>query len=226
MKLERRDFLRAASTGLALGCADRAGCLGQVSGGNVTEKLQASSGTLRLEGKLKSGLLRFEAQDFIDRADRCLVIRGNLDSAELYSATFSHQKDLTAFALFHDGEHSTTMTLCNSEQAKIGRLVVWNDNEIPQIFRIDKNKVMDKDDLKGLVDADGKTPDLVGKRKPPSFTWLELESVFGSDAALLAFSRGRRSTHHPREEDKLQEWICRVLSMIPGSLLSLSWLGR
>jgi len=167
MKLERRDFLRAASTGLALGCADRARCLGQVSGGNVTEKLQASSGTLRLEGKLKSGLLRFEAQDFIDRADRCLVIRGNLDSAELYSATFSYQKDLTAFALFHDGEHSTTMTLCNSEQAKIGRLVVWNDNEIPQIFRIDKNKVMDKDDLKGLVDADGKALTDKGRRVVP-----------------------------------------------------------
>ena len=226
MKLERRDFLRAGATGLALGCADPGGSLGQVSGGNVTRELQAGSGTLRLEGKLKSGLLRLEAQDFIDRADRSLVIRGNLDSAELYSATFTYQKDLTAFALFHDADHSTTMTLCNSEEAKIGRLVVWNDNEIPQIFSIDKNKVMDKDDLKVLVDVDGKTPDLVGKRKPPSFTWLELESVFGSDPALLAFSRGRRSTHHPREEDKLQEWICRLLSMVPGSLLSLSWLGR
>ena len=179
MKLERRDFLRAGATGLALGCADPGGSLGQISGGNVTRELQAGSGTLRLEGKLKSGLLRLEAQDFIDRADRCLVIRGNLDSAELYSATFTYQKDLTAFALFHDADHSTTMTLGNSEEAKIGRLVVWNDNEIPQIFSIDKNKVMDKDDLKVLVDVAGKTPDLVGKRKPPSFTWLELESVFG-----------------------------------------------
>jgi hypothetical protein len=220
MKLERRDFLRA-STGLALACADPATSLEQVSG-----ELQAGSGTLRLEGKLKSGLLRFEAQDFIDRADRFLVIRGSLDSAELYSATFTYQKDLTAFAIFHDGGHSTTITLCNSEQAKIGRLVVCNDNEIPQIFRIDKNKVTDKDDLKDFLDVDGKTPDLLGKRKPPTFTWLELESVFGSDPALLAFSRGRRSTHHPREEDRLQEWICRLLSMVPGSLLSLSWLGR
>jgi hypothetical protein len=226
MKLERRNFLRAAATGIALGCANPGGSLGQVSGGKVAGELQAGSGTLRLQGELKSGLLKVEAQDFIDRADRSLVIRGKLDSAEVYSAMFSYQKDLTAFALFHDGDHSTTMTLSNSEDAKIGRLVVWNDNEIPQIFRIDKNKVFDKDDLKGLVDVDGKTPDLVGKRKPPSFTWLELESVFGSDPALLAFSRGRRSTHHPREEDKLLEWICKFLSMIPGSLLSLSWLGR
>jgi hypothetical protein len=138
---------------------------------------------------------------------------------------FSHQ-DLTVLALFHDHHHSTTVVLSDSDDAKIGRLVVWNDNQTPQIYNIDKNKIMGTEYSKDIVDVTGKTPDLVGNRKPPAFTWQELEGVFGSDPALLAFMRGKKSTHHPHEENKLLEWICRLLSMVPGSTLSLVWLGR
>jgi hypothetical protein len=103
--------------------------------------------------------------------------------------------------------------------------VVWNDTQAPQIYNIDKNKLMSTENPKDIGDVNGKTPDLVGYRKPSPFTWQELESVFGSDPALLAFMRGKKSTHHPREDNKLSEWICRLLSMVPGSTLSLFWLG-
>jgi len=215
MKLERRDFLRTATSGLAFGFAACGEALGQSS----TGELRAGSGTVHLEGHLKAGVLKLEAQDLVDRADRAVIIRGSLGSTELYSAMFSYQKDSTVFALFHDNDHSTNIVLANSDDLKIGRVVVWNDGDTPQISSIDKSKIMDADDLKAILNA----PDVVGKRKPPAFTWRELESVFGSDPALVAFMRGRKTNHHPREEDQLLEWICRLLSIVPGSLLPPFW---
>jgi len=226
MELERRGFLKAATRGLALGCASCTMALGQTSGGTVTGELQTGSGTLHLEGRLKSGALTLDAQEFLDRADRSVTVRSRLNSTNLYSAMFSHQQDLTVFALFHDNDHSTTVVLSDSDDAKIGRLIVWNDNQTPQIYNIDKNKIMGTENPKDIRDVNDKTPDLVGNRKISAFTWQELENVFGSDPALLAFMRGKKSTHHPREENKLLEWICRLLSMVPGSTLSLVWLGR
>lgn len=225
MELERRGFLKAITRGLALGYASSTVALGQTSGGSVTGELQASSGTLHLEGRLKSEPLTLEAQEFLDRADRSVIVRSRLGRTNLYSSMFSHQHDLTVFALFHDNDHSTTVVLSDSDDAKIGRLVVWNDTQAPQIYNIDKNKLMSTENPKDIGDVNGKTPDLVGYRKPSPFTWQELESVFGSDPALLAFMRGKKSTHHPREDNKLSEWICRLLSMVPGSTLSLFWLG-
>jgi hypothetical protein len=221
--LQRRGFLKAATGGLVLGCASGPS-LGQSS--KATGELETGSGTIHLEGKLKSGVLTLDAQDFLDRSDRSVVVRGKLDSTALYSAMFSHHRDLTVFSLFRDNNHSTTVVLSDSDDAKIGRLVVWNDNQIPQIHNIDKNRLMAIGDPKEIRDVDGKIPDLVGKRGPSAFTWQELEDVFGSDPALLAFMWGKKSTHHPREEDKLTEWACRFLSMVPGSTLSLVWLGR
>jgi hypothetical protein len=226
MELERRGFLKAVTSGLALGCVSCTVALGQTSRGAVTGELQTGSGSLHLEGRLKSGALTLDTQEFLDRADRSVIVRGRLDSADLYSAMFSHQQDLTVFAVFHDNDHSTTVVLSDSDDAQIGRLVVWNDNQTPQIYNIDKNKIMGTENSKDIVDVNGKTPDLVGNRKRSAFTWQELESIFGSDPALLAFMRGKKSTHHPREENKLLEWICRFLSMVPGSTLSLYWLGR
>jgi hypothetical protein len=225
MELERRSFLKAVSSGLALGYTSCPGALGQISKGIASGELETGSGTLHLEGKLKSGMLTLDAQDFLDRADRSVVVRGRLDSTALYSAMFSHQKDLTVFALFHDNNHYTTVVLSDTDDAKVGRLVVWNDNQTPQIYNIDKKGIMSIKDPKDIRDVDGKSPNLVGKRGPAAFTWQELESVFGSDQALLAFMWGKKSTHHPSEEDKLLEWICRFLSMVPGSTLSLFWLG-
>ena len=226
MELERRGFLKAATRGLALGCASCTMALGQTSGATVTGELQTGSGSLHLEGRLKSGVLTLDTQEFLDHADRSVIVRGRLDSTDLYSAMFSHQQDLTVFAVFHDNDHSTTVVLSDSDDAKVGRLVVWNDNQTPQIYNIDKSKIMETENSKDIVDVNGKTPDLVGNRKRSAFTWQELESVFGSDSALLAFMRGKKSAHHPREEKKILEWICRFLSMVPGSTLSLYWLGR
>ncbi|HXW91267.1 MAG TPA: hypothetical protein VEK33_12035 [Terriglobales bacterium] len=200
--------------------------LAQTSGGSVTGELQTGSGTLHLEGKLKSGMLTLDAQDFLDRADRSVIIHGKLESTELYSAMFSYQRDLTVFALFHDNDHSTTMVLSDSDNPKNGRLVVFNDNQAPQIYDFDKSKMMDIEDPKDIRDVNGKIPDLVGNRMKAVFTWQELESVFGSNPALLAFMRGKKTNHHPSEKNKLLEWDCHLLSMVPGSTLSLAWVGE
>lgn len=219
MGLERRGFLRAVGA-LALGCGNCPMAFGQTS----TGELEMGSGSVHLEGRLKSGLLTLDAQDFLDRADHSVVVRGNLDTAGLYSAMFSYQKDLTVFALFKDdNDHSTTVVLSDSEETKTGHLVVWNDNQTPQTYNIDKTKIIEINDPKNIVDLNGKSPDLVGKRKKAAFTWQELENVFGSDPALLAFMRGKKSTHYPRGGNKLDEWVCHFLSMVPGSMLSLFW---
>ena len=221
MELQRRGFLRSVP-GLTVGLANYT----MARGKNSTGELETASGAVHLQGRLKSGLLTLEARDFLNRADRSVIVRGKLDSRELYSAMFSYHKDLTVFALFEDNEHSTTVVLSESDKPTIGRLVVWNDNQTPQVFELDKDKIMRTDDPKDLVDVNGKSPNLVGDRNRAAFTWQELESVFGSNPALLELMRGRKSTHHPRDEDKLLEWICRLLSMVPGSTLSLFWLAR
>jgi hypothetical protein len=226
MEFERRDFLRTATSGLALGLASCGQALAQNSAGAATGEFRSSSGTLLLEGRLKAGVLKMEVQDLLDRSDRAVIVRGKLNSTELYSAMFSYQKDLTVFALFHDNDHSTTVVLSDSDDAKIGRLVVWNDGDAPQISSFEKGKIMDVDYLKDIAPVSGNVPDFVGKRKPPAFTWRELENVFGSDPSLLAFMHGKKTNHHPREEDKVTEWICRLLSMVPGSLLPPIWAVR
>jgi hypothetical protein len=215
MELERRGFLRAVGS-LALGCGNCTMAFGQTS----TGELEMGSGSVHLEGRLKSGLLVLDAQDFLDRADHSVVVRGKLDTMGLYSAMFSHQKDLTVFALFRDNDHSTTVVLSDSEEAKIGHLVVWNDNQTPQPYKIDKSKIIGIKDPSDIVDVNSKRPDLVGKRRAAAFTWQELENVFGSDPALLVFMRGKKSTHYPRD---LDEWVCHLLCMVPGSTLSLFW---
>jgi hypothetical protein len=228
MELERRDFLKAVTSGLALGCTNGIEAVGRNSRSAITGELLTGSGTLHLKGKLKSGELALDAHDFLDRTSQGVVVRGKLDpsgskSVDLYSAMFNHQNDLRVFAVFQDSDHLTTAVLSNSDDPKIGRLVVWNDNETPQIHNIDKNNIMNTEDVKGVKDLNGKVPDLLGKRKAAVFTWRELEDVFGSDQALLAFMRGKKAKHQPPEGDILLEWVCHYLSMVPGSLLSLFW---
>jgi hypothetical protein len=226
MKLERRDFLKTATTGLAFGVANRAGAFGHASSGTVTGELQAGSGTLRLKGRLTSGTLTLEAQDFLDRGDRSVVIRSTLQTAaeviDLYSAMFSYDKDLAVFAVFHDNNHSTMVVCSDSDDPKIGRVVVWNDVEVPQVVDFAKAEIMKANSLQDIKPVRGSAPDLGKKRKPPLFTWRELETVFGDDDALKAFTRGRKSMH---QNDPL-EWICRFLSWVPGSTLSLDWWAR
>jgi hypothetical protein len=226
MAFERRGFLKVATTGFALGCVNFDRAVAWPRQGALNSELLAGSGTVHLEGKLRSGTLTIDAQDFVDRGDRSVVVRSRLDSTELYSAMFSYQNDLTVFAVFRDNDHSTTIVLSDTDDPKIGRLVVWDDNGIPQLYDVDKNKMMATNDPKNIKAVNGKTPDLLGRRKPPAFAWQELETVFGSYPALLAFMRGRKTTHHPTEENKVLEWICHILSMVEGSTLSLFWLGH
>lgn len=223
MKVQRRGFIKTVTTGLAIGYVNRA--FGQTPKHGATGEIETSSASLQLRGGLKSGTLTLDAQEFLERTDRSVIVHGKLNSTDLYSAMFSHAKDRAVFALVSDSGHSTTLVLFDSADPKIGQVVIWHDNDPPQIYKFDKRKIAQTDDPKEVKDVNGKTPDLVGNRKPPQFTWQELESVFGSDEALLQFMRGKKSTHHPREEDKLSEWICRFVSLVPGSTLSLFWLA-
>lgn len=61
MKLQRRGFLKTATTGLTIGFANRAIVFGQTSSTGVSGEIETSSETLRLRGKLKSGILSLDA---------------------------------------------------------------------------------------------------------------------------------------------------------------------
>jgi hypothetical protein len=227
MTLERRDFIKTTTTGLAFGLVKPGMAYAQTSAGAASGEFEGGTGSLRLEGRLKAGVLKLGAQDFIEGKDRALIIQARLNSVKLYSAMFSYDYDRTVFALLRDNDHSTTLVLSDTDDPKIGRLVVWNDLEVPENFRVDKDKFMDTPNLKeSILDGKGKTLDVLGKRKPPEFTLKELEAVFGSNPALLEFMRGRRSTHHPRSSEKLLVWACDVVSTLPGSFYGLAWYGR
>jgi hypothetical protein len=231
MTLERRDFIKTTTTGLALGLVGPGMAYAHTSAGATGGEFGGGTGSLRLEGRLKAGVLKLEAQDFIEGKDRALIIQATLesikDSFKLYGAMFSYDHDRTVFALLRDNDHSTTLVLSDTDDPKIGRLVVWNDVEVPESFRVDKDKFMDKHDLKAsILDGRGNALDVLGKRKPPDFTLKELEDVFGSDPALQEFMRGKRSTHHPLPSVRLAAWGCDVLSTLPGSLFGPEWYGE
>jgi len=226
MTLERRDFLKTTTSGLAFGLV-KAGMTYAQTSGPASGEFEGGTGSLRLEGRLKAGVLKLEAQDFIEDNDRALIIQAKLDAVKLYGAMFSYDRDRTVFALLRDNDHSTTLVLSDTDDPKIGRLVVWNDTEVPENFRVDKDKFMDTKNLKAsILDGREKSLDVLGKRKPPEFTLEELEAVFGSNAALLEFMRGKRSAHHPLPANKLAASFCDIVSTLPGSLFGLAWYGR
>jgi len=227
MTFERRDFIKTTATGLAFGLVKPGMAYAQSSAGATSGEFEGGTGSLRLEGRLKAGVLKLEAQDFIEGNDRAVIVQATLDSVKLYCAMFSYYDDRTVFALFRDHDHSTTVVLSDTDDPKIGRLVVWNDVEVPDSFRVDKVKFMDTQNLKeNILDGKAKTFDALGKRKPPEFTLQELESVFGSNPALLEFMRGKRSTHHPLPSEKLGAWACDAASTFPGSRFGVLWYGR
>ena len=227
MTFERRDFIRTTATGLAFGLVKPGTAYAQTSGGATSGEFEGGTGSLRLKGQLKAGVLKLEAQDFIEGKDRALIIQAILDSVKLYCAMFSYYSDRTVFALLRDHDHSTTLVLSETDDPKIGRLVIWNDVGVPDSFRVDKVKFMDTENLKeSILDGKGKSLDVLGNRKPPEFTLQELESVFGSNLALLEFMRGKRSTHHPLPAEKLDAYVCHLLSILTGSLFGVAWLGH
>lgn len=224
MIFRRRNLLKAGTAGLAVGLVNPFSALAQTSAAASSGQLEGGTGSVRLEGRLKSGVLEIEARDFVEGRDRALVARGKFNSIDLYCAMFSYNHDRTVFALLRDSDHSTTLVLSDSENPKIGHLVAWNDAEAPGTFRVDKQKVFDAASLKeSILDGKGSSLDLVGKRKAPVFSLQELETVFGDNPALREFMRGERSTHHPRAELKPIEWICHFLSTVPGSLIGPFW---
>lgn len=226
MRFERRDFIKTGTAGLTAGLVSPGLALPQSPAGAVSAEFEGGTGSVRLEGRLKSGVLKLEARDFVEGPDRSLIIHGKLNSINLYCAMFSYNYDRTVFALLRDNDHSTTLVLSNTDDPKIGRLVVWNDAEAPETFRFDKEKVVDTENPKeSILDGRGGALDLVGKRKPPAFTLQELESVFGDSPALRKFMRGERSTHHPPPDRKLAASFCHLLSIVPGSLFGPVWVA-
>jgi hypothetical protein len=224
MMFERRNFLKTGTAGLAAGLMIPVSALAQSSAAASSGELEGGTGSVRLRGRLKAGELELEVRDFVEGKDRALVARGKFNSINLYSAMFSYNHDRTVFALLRDEDHSTTLVLSDTEDPKIGRLSVWNDAGAPETFRVVKEKVFDTENLKeSILDGKGSSLDLVGKRKAPVFSLKELEMVFGDNPELREFMRGKRSTHHPRREQKLIAWDCELLSTVPGSLLGVVW---
>jgi hypothetical protein len=219
MRFERRDFIKIGSAGLTAGIVNPGLRLAQAST-TMGGEMEGGTGYLRLEGKLKTATLILEAQDFMQGLDRTVIVHGLYKSKKFYAKMFSHNRDRTVFAILGDEVHSTTIVLSDSDVAEIGRLILWHDNAATDNFRIKKADFLDKE---AIVDEARKPIEFSGKRDVPDFTQKELESVFGNDAELLRFMRGKRSLHKPTQDQLIQEWICKILSILPGSPFTLFW---
>jgi hypothetical protein len=223
MTFERRDFLKFGTVGMAAAMATPAFAFNDDSAAKGKGSLRGDCSWIRLEGQLKAGHMIIEARSFDEGKDRTVIMHSKLDSVDLYSGMFSHDLESSIFAVFRDNDHSTSLVVSNTDDPKIGRLLVWNDSDAPGVFEVNKDKFMDSENLKDSIrDSKGATVDLVGKRKPPAFTWRELEAVFGDDLALNEFMRGRKSHH----AGGVQEFACRFVSIVPGSTVGLLWQAR
>jgi hypothetical protein len=223
MTFERRDFLKVGTMSMATALATPAFALNDDSSSKSKGELEGGSSWLRLEGQLKAGHMVMEARSFEEGGDRAVIIHSKLDGVDLYSAMFSYDHESTIFAIFRDNDHSTFVLISNTDEPKIARLTVWNDSGAPGVFEINKEKLMESENLKGgILDVKGTVVDVVGKRKPPAFTWQELEAIFGDDPSLNKFMRGQKSHH----KGGLGEFGCRVASFIAGSTLALAWTAR
>jgi hypothetical protein len=220
MTFARRDFIQIGSAGLAIGIVNPVLPLTQASSAAQSGELEGGTGSVRLEGRVKSATLILEAQDFVQGMDRALVVHGTYNSKKFYSAMFSQHLDRTVFAVLADDDHSTTLVISDSDIAEIGRLIIWHDAAAAETFRIKKE---DFSKNESIVDDTSKPIDFLGKRKPPDFTAKQLESVFGNSPALLKFMRGKRAYQNTPTDKELQEWICRLLSLVPGSPFKLFW---
>jgi hypothetical protein len=223
MTFERRDFLKLGTMGMATAVATPTFAFDEESAAKGKGELQGSCSAVRLEGQLKAGHIVIEARSFDEGKDRTVIAHSKLDSVDLYSAMFSYDHDKTIFAVFRDNDHSTSIVVSNTDDPKIGQLTVWNDSSAPGVFEINKEKFLNSANPNEPVrDVKGTVVDVVGKRKPPAFTWQELEAVFGDDRALLQFMRGNKSRHHPAKGELLA-FACHIGSYVAGSTLALFW---
>jgi hypothetical protein len=227
MAIERRDFIKSGFAGLSAGLLSSEFARAQGSEGRSSGELEGGTGSVHVEGRLKSGVLQVDAQDFTKGGDRCLIMYGTLASTKLYCSVFSYKYEQTVFAVLGSNSHTTSLLLSDSDDPKIGHLVVWNDTGGPSTFRIDKGKYLETEKpQESIVGGTGDSLDLVGKRNPPPITLKELEAVFGDNQALNDFMRGHRSRHILRAEDKLYAFACHFVSNLVGSLTGLAWFAK
>lgn len=225
MGIERRDFIKAGVTGLSGGLLATKMNFAQSRSAQSSGKLLGGTGSVHVEGRLKSGVLTVDAQEFTEGEDRCVIINGRLGSTDLYCSYFSYKRDQSIFTVLRSNGHTTSLTLSNSDDPKIANLVAWHDSEAPGALRIDKDKFLDTQKFKeAVLDGKGDSLDLVGKRNPPAFTLDELEAVFGKNEALNDFMRGHRSHHNLRTEPRSQAFGCYFLSSVPGNLSGIDWI--
>jgi hypothetical protein len=220
MTFERRDFLKLGTMGMATAMATPAFAFDEDSPAKGKGELEGGCSSIRLEGQLKAGHIVIEARAFEDGKDRTMIMHSTLNNVDLYSGVFSYDLEKAVFAVFRDNGHSTTLLVSNTDDPKIGRLIVWNDSEAPGVFEVNKEKFMSSENVKDIIrDVKGNVVDVMGKRNSPAFTWRELEAVFGDDPALNEFMRGRKSHH----KGGVIEFACRVVSAPAGSTSSIGW---
>ncbi|HXN22435.1 MAG TPA: hypothetical protein VOA41_06805 [Candidatus Dormibacteraeota bacterium] len=224
MSFERRDFITIGASSLFGSLFHARPGFAQASQGSASGggQLRGGSGSLYLEGRLRAGTLKLEAQDFVEGADRAVIIHATLNSAKLYQAMFSQDHGRAVFAQVREDEHRTTLVLSDTDAPKIARLTVWHDREAPESFRIDIERFLKTRNLKdSVLDSKAAALNLLGKRKAPPFTADEIEDVFGSDPALLQFRRGRKPIRMPSTELSVG---CEAVKYTPGfELLHLMW---
>lgn len=221
MAIERRDFIRSGLVGLSAGFLTPQIAGAQKRAVRSTGALLGGTSSVHVEGRLKSGVLTVDAQEFTEGEDICLVMNGRIGTTDLYCSMFSYKSEEAVFAVMRSNGHRTSLLLSNSDDSKIANLVVGNDAETPNTFRIDKGKFTDTLSLKeAVVSGNSDSLDVVGKRNPPPFTLKELEAEFGDNEALNDFMRGHRSHHNTATVDAV---FCDIVSNIPGSLTGLDW---
>jgi hypothetical protein len=184
--------------------------------------LNRGTGSLSLEGKFKAGRLRIEAQDSIEGTNRTVIAEAALDSAVWHGVMFYEGYGHVVYAQVRDSAHSTTLVLSDTDDPAVGRLIVWNDRDAPEVFRIDiKNYLRTSKQRESILDGKGSSLDQVGKRQPLNITSDELQKMFGSDPALLQFMRETK----PPDATSIV-WECDWIKNTSGfSFLHLFWEG-
>ena len=239
MNFKRRDFLRMGTAGVAGGLVSSELVFGQ--GTDKDEKkperpaeLKSGTGSLHLFLKLKAGLLDMVFDDASFGKDHALVARGtfrksNGDTITLYRSLFSVESSQQVFACIGDDAHRTSVLLARTEDSNIESLTVWNDEEAPRSYRIDKQKFLDAArENKGLppkpadyiVDATGGVPNLQGSRPKLEISPGELEEALENSRDYLLFRRGTRP---PRQHASMLEFECGFLEIVLSLLFGVDW---
>jgi hypothetical protein len=195
--------------------------------------------TLYLVGRLKAGTLKIEVKEFVDGADRTVILHARLNDLKFHQTMFSQNYGREYFAQFTEDGHShrTTLVASETDDIKIGRLILWHDRESPESFRIDIDHFLKAHNLQeSILDGKAASLNLLGGRKAPPFTPDEIERVFGSKPSLLRFMRRKRPPSHTikhsasflgaalQGDPQTALWECELLLYVPSAeLMHLMW---